>query len=77
MILPASTALLPTPMFRNICERYGNPEIVTLEDYSQLERDRVFIIRGNEIWALDDKGNFDIVVAIDDADYDPKASNWD
>jgi len=65
MILPASATLLPTPMFRNICERYGNAEIVTLEDYSQLARDRVFVIRGNEIWAYDDKGNFDIVATTD------------
>jgi len=77
MTMPASTVVLPPKVFRNISQRYGNPEIITLATYRKLDGDRVFVIRGNEIWALDDKGYFDCVVAIDDADYDPTATNWD
>jgi len=63
--LPASATLLPMPLFRNICERYGNPEIATLEDYRDLATDRVFFQDDNVIWELNDKGNLEIVAITD------------
>ena len=65
MKLPASATLLPMPLFRNICERYGNPEIATLEDYRTLATDRVFFHFDNAIWELDDKGKLEIVAITD------------
>jgi len=63
--LPASATLLPMPLFRNICERYGNPEIATLEDYRALATDRVFFHDDNVIWELDDTGKLEIVAIAD------------
>ena len=53
------------PLFRNICERYGNPEIGTLADYRELATDRVFFHGDNVIWELDDTGNLEIVAIAD------------
>jgi len=52
-----------TQKFINISESYGNPEIVTVEDYEQINPDGIFAIHGDEIWEIDEDGGLVEVVA--------------
>ena len=50
-------------LFINISDGYGNPEIVTVSDYQELNPDAIFEINGDEIWEVDADGRCVEVVA--------------
>jgi len=51
-------------LFINISDGYGNPEIVTVDDYQQIYPDGIFEINGDEIWEVDADGRCVEVVAL-------------
>jgi len=52
-----------TQKFINISESYGNPEIVTVDDYEQINPDGIFAIHSDEIWEINEDGGLVEVVA--------------